>query len=586
MNETMKRKITITLFLLLLAACFLSCGKEKREKLENYVYPTETYDTPPDTVIDRFDGKNNGLVLNGNVLYYATDAGLFRFDEEMQGGVPVLEKPINFVEKYHGAIYAVSLAEKTLYRIENDAAEAVVSGFDGRITPENTFGFAVCDRWFVFLGRNPENTAQPLALYKIDRNTGETTVAPISSSISRVFTYEGNHLFLYNDGWQSDNYYFVLYDAETEMEDERIRINETGVSDAEYCPYNDSLLIYTRDSITQRMTLKQLGMEDRVVRTLTAFDAASGPNVKGLIATETNIVCCGTDNSEALRFFNLDEEHKSVTVAVYGFPQGTLQVMMSLFKDRHDIDVNVIRFNYGEVEKLNTKLLAQDDDFDLYYTVGLTPAYYILRNAYCDLGQFDVLKDNLSRCAPLLEAAASYNGEIFGVPTEFGIVDSAAEDNPFNNSFYQYMARQIDLTKKEYRDESGEELKTLYEHYLAYPDDDGPTPPWGDFKMVWCEYMMMNPASHHKEEAALFLNDLLSLQLGDYDGEAASYPLMQLVTKYPENADFGDVYVKWKFTDMNVLNMIREGLDALKPGGMTDVDAKDLAAKIRMVVME
>ncbi len=80
MNETMKRKIAITLFLLLLAACFLSCGKEKREKQEDYVYPTETYDTPPDTVIDRFDGKNNGLVLNGNVLYYAADAGLFRFD--------------------------------------------------------------------------------------------------------------------------------------------------------------------------------------------------------------------------------------------------------------------------------------------------------------------------------------------------------------------------------------------------------------------------------------------------------------------------------------------------------------------------
>ncbi len=172
------------------------------------------------------------------------------------------------------------------------------------------------------------------------------------------------------------------------------------------------------------------------------------------------------------------------------------------------------------------------------------------------------------------------------MPTEFGLVDSADENNPYNNSFYQYMAREIDLTKKEFRDENGEALKTLYEHYRTYPDDNGPEPPWGDFRMVWCEYMIMNPASRHKEEAALFLNDLLSLQLGDYDGEAASYPLMQLVTKYPEIADFNDVSVRWKFTDMNVFNMIRDGFDALKPGDMTDGDAKELAAKIRMAVME
>ncbi len=578
------RKWTIfALFLLVLAAMF-SCAK--KEKAEEYVYPTETYDTPPDTVIDGFDGKNTGIILDGNTLYYASDAGLFCFDEETNTGVPVLEKPVDFVEKYHGAIYAVSLAERTLYRIENGAAEAVVTGLDERITPENAFGFAICDTWFVFLGRDPDNTAQPLALYKIDRKTGETTAAPVASSISKVFSYEGNRLFLYNDGWQSDNYYFALYNAETELEDDRIPISQTGVSDAEYCPYNDSLLMVVRDSITQRMTLKQLSLEDRVTRTLTAFDDASKPNVKGLIATETNIVCCGRDNSGTFRYFNLDEEHRSVTVAVYGFPQGTLQVMMNLFKDRRDIDVNVIQIEYGQVEKLNTRLLAREDDFDLYYTFGLTPAYYILRNAYCDLGQFDVLQDNLSRCAPLLEASASYNGEIIGVPTEFGLVDSADENNPYNNSFYQYMAREIDLTKKEFRDENGEALKTLYEHYRTYPDDNGPEPPWGDFRMVWCEYMIMNPASRHKEEAALFLNDLLSLQLGDYDGEAASYPLMQLVTKYPEIADFNDVSVRWKFTDMNVFNMIRDGFDALKPGDMTDGDAKELASKIRMAVME
>ena len=61
---------------------------------------------------------------------------------------------------------------------------------------------------------------------------------------------------------------------------------------------------------------------------------------------------------------------------------------------------------------------------------------------------------------------------------------------------------------------------------------------------------------------------------------------MQLVTKYPEDADFNDVSVRWKFTDMNVFNMIRDGFDALKPGDITDEDAKELASKIRMAVME
>ena len=78
----------------------------------------------------------------------------------------------------------------------------------------------------------------------------------------------------------------------------------------------------------------------------------------------------------------------------------------------------------------------------------------------------------------------------------------------------------------------------------------------------------------------------MSLLLGDFDGEAASVPLMQLVTKYPENADYEDAYIEWKFKDMNVFNMIRDGLDALKPGEMTDEAAKDLARRIKMVIME
>ncbi|MBR5680801.1 MAG: hypothetical protein IKX19_09125, partial [Clostridia bacterium] len=552
----MKRRITFTIFFILFSvAGLVSCAKS--EKPEEYVYPTETYDTPPTATVDHFDGKVNGLTLMENTVYYATDAGLFRFDEEAGAGVALVDKPVDFVEKHRGALLAVSLAERCVYRIENDTAEAVLTDLDERITPDDVFGFAVCDDSFVFLCRDAEQiSGGTIALFMINRESGEMRIAPVVSTVSKVFPYERNRVFLYNYGRSSDACYFAVYDTESEQEEERIPISQMGVSDAEYCPYIDSLLIYTRDDITRKMTLKQLDLSDQITRTLISYGDAAAPNVKGLIAAETNIVCCGLTDSGTLRYFNLNEEHPLVTVAVYGYPQASLQVLMSLFKEKHEIDVNVMQFDYGEADKLNTKLLAQDGDIDVYYTLGLTPAYYILRNAYCDLGQFDALAGNLSRCAPLIEAAASNNGEIFGVPTEFGIIDSAAEDNPYNNSFYQYMATQIDLTKKEFRDEDGEALKILYQHYLAYPDDDGPAPPWGEFRMVWCSYMIMNPASRHKEEAALFLNDLLSLYLGDFDGEAASFPLMQLVTKYPENADYDDVFIQWKFTDMNVFNMI------------------------------
>ena len=582
----MKRRITFTIFFILLSvAGLVSCAK--KEKTEDYVYPTETYDTLPTAMIDRFDGKVNGLVLMENTVYYATDAGLFRYDEEQGSSLPLLEVPVDFVEKYRGAIIAVSLAERRIYRIEDSAPETILTDLDERITPDDVFSFAVCDADFVFLCRDiGQISGGQLALFMIGKTTGEMRIAPAAATISKVFSYERNRIFLYNYGRSSDDCYFAVYDTGSEQEEDRIPINQMGVSDAEYCPYYHSLLIYTRDDITKKMTLKQLDLTDRLTRTLISGSDPAAANVKGLIAAETNVVCCGLTDSETLLYFNLDEEHPFVTVAVVGYPQASLELLMNLFKDKHGIEVNVMQFDRGTADKLNTKLLAEDSDIDIYYTMGLTPAYYILRNAYCDLGQFDAMAENLSRCAPLMEAAASYNGEIFGVPTEFGLVDSAAEDNPYNNSFYQYMAREIDLPEKEFRDENGEALKTLYQHYLEYPDDNGPEPPWGDFRMTWCEYMMMNPASRHKEEAALFLNDLLALQLGDYDGEAASFPLMQFLTKYPENADYEGVFAKWKFTEMKVFNMIRDGFDALKPGEMTDGDAKDLAAKIRMVVME
>ncbi|MBE6726408.1 MAG: hypothetical protein E7576_14655 [Ruminococcaceae bacterium] len=579
------RVLILSLLMLLAFPILFSCAKNNRS--EEYAPPTETYAAPPTASIDRFDGKNNGIVLCGNTLYYATDAGLFRFDEQENAGVPILEVPVDFVEKHHGAMFAVSLAERCVYRIENDTAQTALSGLDERITADDTFSFAVCNDYFVFLGRDPEKTSGgPIALFLIDRMSGETRAASVASSISRGFGYEGNRIFLYNYGRSTDDCYFSVYDTETEREEDRIPISQMGVSDAEYCPYIDSLLIYTRDDITRKMTLKQLALTDRLTRTLTSYGDAADANTKGMIAAETNIVCCGLTDSETLRYFNLNEEHPSVTVAVYGYPQGALQVLMNLFKEKRGIDVNLIQIDYGEVEKLNTKLLAQDDDIDVYYTMGLTEAYYILRDVYCDLKQFDTLSANLSRCASLIEAAATYNGKVFGVPTEFGLVDTAAEGNLYNNSFYQYMAREIDLTEKAYRDGDGEALKTLYRHYRAYPNDDRPTPRWGDFKMVWCSYMMMNPASRHKEEAALFLNDLLALELGDFDEEAASQPLMALVTKYPENTDFGDVSVRWKFTDMNIFNMIRDGLNAVESDEMTDEEAKELARRIRMVVME
>ncbi len=584
----MKRRITFMIFFILLSvAGLVSCAKS--EKPEEYVYPTETYDTPPTATVDHFDGKVNGLALMENTVYYATDAGLFRFDEEAGAGVALVDKPVDFVEKHRGALLAVSLAERCVYRIENDTAEAVLTDLDNRLTPEDVFGFAVCDSSFVFLCRDTEKiSGGPLALFMIDRTKGETRTVPVASSAMKIFTYEGNRIFLFHEQYSGDSCWFSVYDTEAEREEERIPVNQTGVSDAEYCPYDDSLMIYTRNSFTKKMSLIRLDLTERIARTLISFDDASDPNRKGLVATETNIVCCGLRDSDVLRYFDLNGEYPSVTIAMYGTPQFGLQVMLSLFKDRHDIDVNLMQIGYDEIEKLNTKLLAQDDDIDLYCTFGLTPAYYILRNAYCNLKQFDALAGNLSRCAPLIEAAASYDGAVFGVPTEpsLGLIDTAAEGNPYNNSFYQYMAMQIDLAEKEYRDEDGEALKTLYQHVLAYPEDNGPAPPWGDFRMLWCSYMMMNPASHHKEEAALFLNDLLALHLGDFDMEEADNPYMQFVPKYPEITDYDDVYIQWKFTDMNVFNMIRDGLDALKPGEMTDEAAKDLARRIKMVIME
>ncbi|MCR5683019.1 MAG: ABC transporter substrate-binding protein [Clostridiales bacterium] len=585
----MKRIITVTVIILFLlsAAGFLSCAK--KEKAEEYVYPTDTYDTPPTATVDPFDGKVNGLALMENTVYYATDAGVFRYDEEMGSGVPILDVPVDFVEKHRGAVIAVSLAERCVYRIENNATEEIPLALDARIKPDDVFSFAVCNDSFVFLCRDTEKiSGGPLALFMIDRKTGDLRTAPVATTILKAFSYKGNRIFLFNSGNTSDDCWFSVYDTEAEREEDRIPVHQTAVSDAEYCPYNDSLMIYTRDAFTKKMSLIRLDLTERIARTLISFDNASDPNKKGLVATETNIVCCGMRDSGELRYYDADREYPSVTVVVYGYPQPALEFVMSTFKDRHGIDVNLLQIGYDEVEKLNAKLLAQDDDIDLYCTFGLTPAYYILRNAFCDLRQFDTLADNLSRCALMIEAAASYNGAVFGVPTEpsLGLIDTAAEGNLYNNSFYQYMAMQIDLTKKEYRDENGEALKTLYQHYLAYPEDNGPTPPWGDFRMFWASYMIMNPSSHHKEEAALFLNDLLSLHLGDFDGQAASFPLMQLVTKYPENADYEDVYIQWKFTDMNVFNMIGDGLDALKPGEMTDEAAKDLARRIKMVIME
>ena len=182
---------------------------------------------------------------------------------------------------------------------------------------------------------------------------------------------------------------------------------------------------------------------------------------------------------------------------------------------------------YTDYDKLAVKLMAGDDDFDIF---SPSSNYH----NYVDAGVCADLKEVESLGAKIAgnTAAAltvSYDGKYFGVPA--GMDNLCSEEYyPENGSNYSYSlviseniyyARNVDIAEGRYGDPDGSELYKLFKYLNDNPTGNRKKMPFGDeVTILSTNVYMLNKKSQHRESALKFLEYLFDV----YSGRICMYP--------------------------------------------------------------
>ena len=111
----------------------------------------------------------------------------------------------------------------------------------------------------------------------------------------------------------------------------------------------------------------------------------------------------------------LAEGEYDLTVAFYGNIVEGDEYVIPQFEEKYGVKVRRLQYTEDEVSELDIKLMAGDNDIDVFYTMTLDIFKYLNAGYYTDLSQYDTLKERLDGNA-YAGYAAEYNGGYFGIP--------------------------------------------------------------------------------------------------------------------------------------------------------------------------
>ncbi len=217
----------------------------------------------------------------------------------------------------------------------------------------------------------------------------------------------------------------------------------------------------------------------------------------------------------------LAEGEYDLTVAFYGNIVEGDEYVIPQFEEKYGVKVRRLQYTEDEVSELDIKLMAGDNDIDVFYTMTLDIFKYLNAGYYTDLSQYDTLKERLDGNA-YAGYAAEYNGGYFGIPARsfFFNTETDAETALTEN---KYCFRNIDALGNTYLDENGDELYEVLKYLYSNPDDpkDGGYYDF-EYKNIADDYFILNPYSENKELAVKYLEmvfDLMDGELPAYDGK-------------------------------------------------------------------
>lgn len=549
------------------------------------VTPAESFSLPIDI------SEITDMLQIGKSLYFLTYGSVYTLDIESGNPSKLFDTDATMFASYGDTLYTYSAKTSTLS--EHDASGSVTKTLTLEVTDvESVEGLLVTDDYYVFNCYISGKTSTEPYILVYSRETEELTLSK-KTTITRIYPYKGNKLLTVTVDDIFNLIHLNVFDAESGKNEELQNLgnyNEVGYRPAvAYCSKTDTVLVYSGGANLGGnspccITEYSLTDADNIVHNRYYLEVSD--ETKFFISVYENIVSAISTADNEYRIFDYLNPPESITI----LGNATVQDVVYSFEKETGI---LVKNAYTDFDKLVLKLMAGDNDFDIYNT-GSGFHNYVDSGAYVDLKEIERLNSRISGNAAA-DLVVSYDGKYFGVPT--GISNIWTEEYyPENGSSFSYSriiseniyyAKNIDIAENRYSDPDGDELYKLLKFLNDNPEGNRKKMPFGEeVTILSSNVYLLNPQSQNSDNAIRFLEYLYDAFNGDIPGIVSEADL------YPRLESTENCYVEWRCRPIDIIQPIMDARIAIQNqnADLSNSElkklAKEAAAEVRMRMME
>lgn len=524
-------------------------------------------------------------------LYFLGDGAVHSLDIETGESAKLFDTSAAILASNGGKLYTYSAETFAIseYDPANGAAKDVTLEIAGVDTVER---FWITDDYYLFECRIVGEVFIETFIYTYSRETCEQTLSKKITTWIDLYPYKGNKLLSVTEDAVFGSNQLGLFDVETGKIENLRNIDADYRPTVAYCSKTDTAIVYgvptwdarqltseeasegARDLLSRNCCVTEYSLEDKdsIVHNRYYFDILY--DAKFFVGVYENIVTAVSTADSELRILDVLNPPESITLMLSG---GIPWDVIHGFESETGILVKNARTDY---DKLVLKLMAGDDDFDIYNT-GSAFHNYVNADVYVDLKGIESLNRRISSSAAA-DLIASYDGKYFGVPgsiLNFWTEENYPEDgSAFSYSLVMsenvYYAKFVDVAEQTYSDPDGEELYKLFKYLNDNPGGNKKKMPFGDDVTIFsANVFMLNPKSHSSESAVRFLEYLFDCCSGDIPG------IIPESEYYPRLESLENVYAEWRCRPIDIIGPIFDARNVIRnqKEGMSSSELKKLA---------
>lgn len=521
-----------------------------------------------------------------NILYFLGNDGVYTLDIETGESKKLIDSPPTGIAAHDGMLYTYSAETSAISEYDN--LGNLTKEITLEITDDKTVeGLFVTDDYYILAC--DINGGAELLIYS--RDTQELTLSK-NLSLTGLYSYKDNKLLF----WSKDSVFGALslnaVDADNGKSEKLIdRVNGSYAGNnpaVAYCPKTDTAVIYGSVSNNGEspccVTEYSLDSTDSIV--LNRYYLEVSNETRFFVSVYENIISAVSSADNECRVYDYLNPPESITI----LGNATVQEVVYGFEKETGI---LVKNAYTEFDKLVYKLLAGDNDFDIYNT-GSGFHNYVDSDTFVDLKGIESLNSRISGSLAA-DLMVNYDGKYFGVPTD--IYNWWTEDiYPEDGSTFSYSlviseniyyAENIDVAEKRYSDPDGDELYKLFKFIYNNPGGNKDEMPFGDDTTILdSNVYLLNPNSQNTENAIRFLEYLFDAYNGDIPDIVLEDEL------YPTLESTENIYVSWRCRPLDIIDPIMGARNAIqyRTEDISDSElkkmAKEAAAEVAMRMAE